>query len=866
MHALAASGWTGAVAAWLVNYLIHSTLLLGAAWLASRWLAGRHTAAEEWLWRSALVGALLTASLQLAFGGAVTTAAGEATAARASLERTARVVPAPYAEPAPLSFATSAGSASALGAPPPAEAAPAPRRSRSPRLPVFLLALWATGAACFVGRLAGRWVAFRRRLAGRRPIAAGPLAEMLEDLAAPVLAGRAFGGRAVRLTATRRFPVPFARGTARPEICMPERAVCSLHPALQQGILAHEVAHLVRRDPLWLAALRLAEALFFFQPLHRVASRRLLELSEYHCDDWAARVTGRGKELARCLAEVAAWLVDRPPAMPVPAMGRSRSSLARRIERLLADRAGAAAERRVPRWALPLAALAMAATVAFAPGLTLAGDAPEAREVEVVEPNEEIVDAETPEAEEWPEPALAPGDLPAELYEMPAELAGIEVPLEDLPTPLPELAPAPEAWPVPGVEPMPTPLPHLAPMPGVGPMPTPLAHVAPMPGAGPMPTPLPHLAPMPGVGPMPTALPRVAAIPGMPRTPHATPAPRPVIADAWAPPPPDAPPVPRAPRTPPPPGSPPAAAPVPAPGAPPPPMAPRAPRAPQAWSPADELEAIADAMEDLAEDDEIDASHLARLLRRSARVALQAGAISTEEHDRMAAASATRAAEASRSPDRVAEMAAETHALAASLHGRHWYHEDTPRPPREPRSPRAWQGAEHEWRAAVEDAQRQALESLDGRREAIADAVAEAQRQALEEVSRELGRQQQELQKRLADLDRELAGQQRQVEEQVRRSLERELRESGDLTEAEIERQLGEVDQHVERAMAEAERHARASLERMQQDLERARREIERSQGRPYAHEGVRSPRRPRAEAAPTPEAPEAEEPIEPPG
>ena len=54
--------------AWLLTYLLHSTLLLGLAWLASKPLARWSVAAEEAVWKLALVGALLTASLQLAAG------------------------------------------------------------------------------------------------------------------------------------------------------------------------------------------------------------------------------------------------------------------------------------------------------------------------------------------------------------------------------------------------------------------------------------------------------------------------------------------------------------------------------------------------------------------------------------------------------------------------------------------------------------------------------------------------------------------------------------------------------------------------------------------------------------------------------
>ena len=54
--------------AWMLTYLLHSTLLLGLAWLASKPLSRWSVAAEEMVWKLALVGALFTASLQLAAG------------------------------------------------------------------------------------------------------------------------------------------------------------------------------------------------------------------------------------------------------------------------------------------------------------------------------------------------------------------------------------------------------------------------------------------------------------------------------------------------------------------------------------------------------------------------------------------------------------------------------------------------------------------------------------------------------------------------------------------------------------------------------------------------------------------------------
>jgi len=59
---------TTIITSWLLTYLVHSTILLGAAWLASRLLADRRLALQETLLRTALIGGLLTTTLQVGVG------------------------------------------------------------------------------------------------------------------------------------------------------------------------------------------------------------------------------------------------------------------------------------------------------------------------------------------------------------------------------------------------------------------------------------------------------------------------------------------------------------------------------------------------------------------------------------------------------------------------------------------------------------------------------------------------------------------------------------------------------------------------------------------------------------------------------
>lgn len=85
----------------------------------------------------------------------------------------------------------------------------------------------------------------------------------------------------------------------------------------QRSFLAHELAHLARRDPVWLGVGSLIERVFWIQPLDRVANRPIATSVEFLCDDWAVHRTGSGVPLARCLAQVAEWIQASPLGVPV---------------------------------------------------------------------------------------------------------------------------------------------------------------------------------------------------------------------------------------------------------------------------------------------------------------------------------------------------------------------------------------------------------------------------------------------------------------------------------------------------------------------------------------------------------------------
>ncbi len=178
--------------------------------------------------------------------------------------------------------------------------------------------------------------------------------------------------RRVRLTSTDALASPVALGVLRPEICVPERALDGLAPDACTAMLAHELAHLARRDPLWLDLANTLRALFPWQPLLAVAARRMRTLAERRCDALAARIAGP-VAVAECLVEVGSWLrADRAGVgREVPAMAVERGGLRDRVERLLGD---SWRERRAPR-PVATAVVTLGATALFSialPGASVA--------------------------------------------------------------------------------------------------------------------------------------------------------------------------------------------------------------------------------------------------------------------------------------------------------------------------------------------------------------------------------------------------------------------------------------------------------------------------------------------------------------
>jgi len=214
---------------------------------------------------------------------------------------------------------------------------------------VALIALIAATIAALVGvlRQGQRYFAFRTRLGSRTNLAGGV----------------GLRGARYQLTASPTIGAPVALGLR--EICVPCEAFDQLTADEQRSVLAHEVAHLARRDPVWFAISDALVALFPWQPLARLLARDARRAAEFCCDDAVVEAVGHGRALVRSLAAFAAGF---DPAETAFAASCGGSPLEERARRLLASKCGE--HRNGTAWAAALALVLLVAIVSVAPAIS----------------------------------------------------------------------------------------------------------------------------------------------------------------------------------------------------------------------------------------------------------------------------------------------------------------------------------------------------------------------------------------------------------------------------------------------------------------------------------------------------------------
>lgn len=269
------------ICALLGTFALHSTLLLGGAWLLTRALAMPRL--RELVWKGALVGALLTTAVQsqleagpLSFDfaalfaePAVTLATtdgpsgpilGLDTAGNPASASDSTTGAATLLEHETASLDSTSENASPLGL----GSVATETRSKLQTVPLVLASAWGLLALVGLGLFLRQHARLWRALAHKEAVTEGPLFRLLQRQTGDRVPG-------VRLWSSPRISSPLVLG--RRSICVPSYALDELDAPSQAAMLAHEVAHLLRHDGAWLFFARTLQSLFPFQPLIRVCPR-----------------------------------------------------------------------------------------------------------------------------------------------------------------------------------------------------------------------------------------------------------------------------------------------------------------------------------------------------------------------------------------------------------------------------------------------------------------------------------------------------------------------------------------------------------------------------------------------------------------
>ena len=137
--------------------------------------------------------------------------------------------------------------------------------------------------------------------------------------------------REVVVRLSHEVVTPFAARLVRPVIWLPLSLLSRTPVAQLEALLAHELAHIARKDWLWNGLQCVIESLLFFHPAAWWLGRRIRQEREHACDDLAVAACGDAIALAEALT---ALECQRHPS-PRLVLAAHGGSLMQRITRLL---------------------------------------------------------------------------------------------------------------------------------------------------------------------------------------------------------------------------------------------------------------------------------------------------------------------------------------------------------------------------------------------------------------------------------------------------------------------------------------------------------------------------------------------------
>ena len=211
----------------------------------------------------------------------------------------------------------------------PTRRAPSPS-SPATRVPATGLALlgicWLVGLTLCAARLFGGWLVAGRLGRGAALVDDGPLRAAFDRVTAAV------GVRRVRLAVSWGVDAPVTVGVTKPTVVLPGHLLDCLPPDSFEPILAHELAHVARRDYAANLVQCAVEALLYHSPATWWIGHRIRDAREFACDDCAVATAGDRARYVEALVLVARLGAS---AAPRPIVGMAGPRLITRVRRLL---------------------------------------------------------------------------------------------------------------------------------------------------------------------------------------------------------------------------------------------------------------------------------------------------------------------------------------------------------------------------------------------------------------------------------------------------------------------------------------------------------------------------------------------------
>jgi len=191
--------------------------------------------------------------------------------------------------------------------------------------------LWLAGFVVVLGRIAVAQVLF---VVARRKWPKVVNNDLNQRLAA--ILGQLGHHRPVQVFQSSNLASPIAFGIFRPAMALPPNFAGQFAPATQEAVLAHELAHLTSRDPLWYLIADVSTALLWWQPLIWWARHQLHRACELAADQATVIVPEGPVRLAECLVNLGRQMTQsRGWELMGVNMGGFGSNLGERVEALM---------------------------------------------------------------------------------------------------------------------------------------------------------------------------------------------------------------------------------------------------------------------------------------------------------------------------------------------------------------------------------------------------------------------------------------------------------------------------------------------------------------------------------------------------